>query len=241
MYRLKKKQHTFLKSGKSPMGIQLHPRKNLLLVSNWFENKISVVDINKNQILSRIDVGNSPAGIFLSDDEKLFVAIKGENIVTVIDFLTQKKIKDIDVGKAPYGVFSNKETALLFVTNVQSNTLTIIDKNSLKVQSNIKVGSWPYQVAFEKKKKLLFVTNQRDNSISIIDTKKGNVIKTLNEVCEYPEGIDISYNENLIVVACWFEDNIILLDLEDYKLIKKINVSGGPRAFGNFILEDYEQ
>ena len=23
------------------MGIQLHPRKNLLLVSNWFENKIS--------------------------------------------------------------------------------------------------------------------------------------------------------------------------------------------------------
>ena len=86
-------------------------------------------------------------------------------------------------------------------------------------------------MAFEKKKKLLFVTNQRDNSISIIDTKKGNVIKTLNEVCEYPEGIDISYNENLIVVACWFEDNIILLDLEDYKLIKKINVSGGPRAF----------
>ena len=53
------------------------------------------------------------------------------------------------------------------------------------------------------------------------------MIKTLNEVCEYPEGIDISYNENLIVVACWFEDNIILLDLEDYKLIKKINVSGG--------------
>ena len=63
-----------------------------------------------------------------------------------------KKIKDIDVGKAPYGVFSDKETELLFVTNVQSNTLTIIDKKSLKVESNIKVGSWPYQVAFEKEK-----------------------------------------------------------------------------------------
>ena len=75
------------------------------------------------------------------------------------------------------------------------------------------MGSWPYQVAFEKNKNVLFVTNQRDNSISIIDLNKFNVVKTLNDVCEYPEGIDISYNQNLIVVACWFEDNIILLDL----------------------------
>ena len=75
-----------------------------------------------------------------------------------------------------------------------------------------------------KKKKNLFVTNQRDNSISIIDISKLKLVKTLKEVCEYPEGIDISYNENLIVVACWFED-IILLDLDNYKLIEKINVS----------------
>ena len=93
----------------------------------------------------------------------------------------------------------------------------------------------------KKKKKILFVTNQRDNSISIIDISKLKLVKTLKEVCEYPEGIDISYNENLIVVACWFEDNIILLDLDNYKLIEKINVSGGPRAFGNFILDNYEK
>ena len=123
---------------------------------------------------------------------------------------------------------------------MQSNTITIINKKSLEIKANIKVGSWPYQVAFEKKKKILFVTNQRDNSISIIDISKLKLVKTLKEVCEYPEGIDISYNENLIVVACWFEDNIILLDLDNYKLIEKINVSGGPRAFGNFILDNYE-
>ena len=71
--------------------------------------KFSVVDINKNQILSQIDVGNSPAGIFLSDDESYLLQLKEKTIVTVIDFLTQKKIKDINVGKAPYGVFSDKK------------------------------------------------------------------------------------------------------------------------------------
>ena len=47
------------------------------------------------------------------------------------------------------------------------------------------------------------------------------VVNSLMDVCEYPEGIDISYNENLLVVACWFEDNIILLDLDSNKLSRK--------------------
>jgi YVTN family beta-propeller protein len=240
MFKLNSSKHNFLNSGKSPMSIQLDHKKNLLFVSNWFENQISIIDINKNKILSKINVGKSPAGIYLSNNSQLFIAVKGENIVTVVDIASQKKIKDIMVGKAPYGIFSNKNTNFLFVTNVQSNSVTVIDKISLSVRANINVGSWPYQIAFEKKKKILFVTNQRDNSISIINLKKFDVTKTLEDVCEYPEGIDISYNENLIVVACWFEDNIILLDLDSYKLIKKIKVSGGPRSFGNFILENYE-
>ena len=73
-----------------------------------------------------------------------------------------------------------------------------------------------------KKKKILYVTNQRDNSISVIDLKKRKKIRTLDNICEYPEGIDISYDENLIIVACWFDDNIILLDLNS-----KFNISFG--------------
>ena len=217
------------------------------ILGNYIDKKIygSIVGnivnyIKKNKITSKIHVGKSPAGIYLTNSNKLFVAIKGEDIITIIDTVSLQKIKDVKVGKAPYGVFSKEDTNLLFVTNVQSNSVTIIDKNSLKALTNIDVGQWPYQIAYENKRKLIFVTNQRDNSISIIDLKKLKVSKTLDDVCEYPEGIDISYNENLIVVACWFEDNIILLNLESYKLVKKIEVSGGPRSFGNFILEDYE-
>ena len=33
--------------------------------------------------------------------------------------------------------------------------------------------------------------------------------------------IDISYKHKLIVIACWFEDNIILLDLESLNVLKK--------------------
>ena len=72
-------------------------------------------------------------------------------------------------------------------------------------------------------------------TILVIDMSNNNKISTLDEICEYPEGIDISYSENLIVVACWFQDNIILIDLDNFKKRKIIETSGGPRAFGNFI------
>ena len=99
--------------------------------------------------------------------------------------------------------------------------------------------------------KLIVASNQQENDLllklkknaqeigtDLIYLNKKETVKTLNEICEYPEGIDISYNQKLIVVACWFEDNIILLDLNSNELKNIITVSGGPRSFGNFILDD---
>ena len=143
----------------------------------------------------------------------------------------------IKVEKAPFGVFTAESNKYIFVTNVQSNSISLIDKKNLKLEKNIKVGSWPYQVAFDNINKRAFVSNQRSNSISVIDLNIHENVKTLNDICEYPEGIDISYDENLVVIACWFEDNVVLLDLNDFKLINRIEMSGGPRAFGNFILD----
>ena len=138
---------------------------------------------------------------------------------------------------SPFGVYSEDYLDYIVVTNVQSSSVSIIEKKSFKILKNIKVGKWPYSVVHDKKKNYLYITNQRDDSISIIDMDKRENVKTLFDVCEYPEGIDISYSQNLIVVACWFEDNIILIDLNDFSEKKKIKTSGGPRAFGNFIIK----
>ncbi len=230
--------HKFIVSGRSPMSIYFSELYNLLFATNWYDHTVSVIDPLKNKVIKVIKVGNSPAGIYISDRKKKgFVANREDNTVSVIDLENFSEIKKIIVEKAPYGVFSYEELDIIFITNVQSSSITLIDSNSLDVIANIKVGKWPYQVAFNKINKLIYVTNQRDNSISVINVKDKKVIKTIKDVCEYPEGIDISYRENLLIVACWFDDNIILLDLNNYKFVKSISVSGGPRAFGKFIVE----
>ncbi len=234
-----KKSKKFYESGPSPISIFLTKDKTQLFASNWYDNTVSLIDLKKDKIIKKIVVGNSPAGIFVDyENNNLFVANRESNSVSVVDISKLKEVKRIPVESAPFGVFSEPYINFVFVTNVQSNSISLIHKKNLNVIKNIKVEKWPYQVAYDKENNKLYVTNQRSNSISIIGMKKKKVIGTIDDVCEYPEGIDISYNENLIIVACWFEDNIILLDLDTNDLVKKILVSGGPRAFGSFILEN---
>ena len=230
-----------IKSGKSPLGIFYSEKKKSVIVSNWYDNQISIIKtdnkINTNPEI--LKVGNSPAGIYISNKNKeIYVANREDNNIHIIDFDRLAFKKKVNVEKAPFGVYSEKELDFLIVTNVQSNSISIINKNTHNLIKNIKVEDWPYQAVYDFTKNHLYVTNQRSNSISIIDMDNYKNIKTINEICEYPEGIDISYKHKLIVIACWFEDNIILLDLESLNVLKKIQTSGGPRAFGKFILEN---
>ena len=210
-------------------------------MSNWYDNQISLIKIvdQKSTDQKIIRVGTSPSGIYISEKNKeIYVANREDNNIYVIDSDKLLLKKKINVGNAPFGVYSEEEIDFLIVTNVQSNSISVINKNTHDLIKTIKVEDWPYQAVYDFTKNHLYVTNQRSNSISIIDMQDYKIIKTIDEICEYPEGIDISYKHKLIVVACWFEDNITLLDLGSLNVLKKIQTSGGPRAFGKFILEN---
>ena len=229
------------KSGKSPLGIFFSEKKKSVIVSNWYDNQLSIIktDSKINTKPETVKVGNSPAGIYISNkNNEIYVANREDNNVHIIDSDRLVLKKKVDVEKAPFGIYSEKDLDFLIVTNVQSNSISVINKTTHNLIKNIKVGDWPYQAVYDFTKNHLYVTNQRSNSISIIDMHDYKNIKTKNEICEYPEGIDISYKHKLIVIACWFEDNIILLDLDSLNVLKKIQTSGGPRAFGRFILEN---
>ena len=226
-----------INAGNSPVGLALHKKNNKLFVSNWYDNVVSAIDLESKRIIKIIEVGKSPAGMYVDENlDRLFVANREDNNISVININNYDILSQINVQKAPFGIYSEEYLDYLVVTNVQSNSITLIDKSNLKIIKNIKVGKWPYSVVHNKKKNHLYVTNQRDDSISIIDMNKKINISSLDEVCEYPEGIDISYTENLIIVACWFEDNIILINLSNLEIVERIKTSGGPRAFGDFIL-----
>ena len=228
-----------LEAGNSPVGIKVSKNKNLVYVTNWYDNIVTVIDYKKKKIIKTINVGASPAGIeIVLKNEQIIVANRDDNDISIIDSNKLKEIKRVKVQLSPFGVFTDKQNERVFITNVKSNSVSVINTNNYKLVKNIKVGKWPYQVAFDENNKKIFVSNQRDNSISIINSQTLNVEKTLQSICEYPEGINVDNRKEIIIIACWFDDEIVILDLVNYNLLKKVSVSGGPRSFGNFVLDN---
>ena len=76
------------KSGKSPLGIFYSEKKKSVIVSNWYDNQISIIkaDSKTNAKPQTLKVGNSPAGIYISDKNKeIYVANREDNNIHIID------------------------------------------------------------------------------------------------------------------------------------------------------------
>ena len=93
------------------------------------------------------------------------------------------------MSKKPVWDLFGKELDFLIVTNVQSNSISVIDKTTHNLIKNSK--SRRLAILSMTSQNHLYVTNQRSNSISIIDMHDYKNIQTKNEICEYPEGIDM--------------------------------------------------
>lgn len=228
-----------ISAGKNPLGIALSNEKKFLFVTNWYDNTISVIDIKSKMMIKKIQVGKNPAGILVHKKSgDIIVCNRGSNNIMIIDNITHNVKKTINVGKSPFGIFFNESEKKIFVANVQSNSISIIRYDDLITEKTIEVGEWPYHVAHDVLNNKILISNQRENSITILDSISYSFYKKINEICEYPEGISIDDKKEIAIVACWFGDEVVILNLLDYTIKNRIPSSGGPRGFGNFILKN---
>ena len=233
------KTKELIPAGKNPLGIALSKDKNHIFVTNWYDNLVSVIEVKSKKIIKKVKVGKNPAGIIVhSESGDIIVCNRGSNTIMLIDNHKYIIKKTIDVEKSPFGIFFDNKEKKIFVTNVQSNSISIINYDNLILSKNIEVGKWPYHVALDGINNKILISNQRENSISVINSNNYEIYKKINEICEYPEGININNNKKIAIVACWFSDEVVIIDLLDYTVKKRISASGGPRGFGNFILKN---
>jgi YVTN family beta-propeller protein len=199
--------------GSGACDIVIHPNKNIAYIANQYSNDISIVDLNQNKEIKRIDVLRQPMTLDISNDGKyLFVAnfLTAERAdvdtvvckVSVIDTETEEKIKDI--------ALTNGSNALRGMKVSNDGKYVLISHNLGRFQvptSQLEQG-W-----------------MNTSALSIIDIEKLELEATL--LLDEPEngaagswGIDCS--EDHIVVAHSGTHDFSLID---YKaLVQKLSV-----------------
>jgi YVTN family beta-propeller protein len=169
VYRLSGDSYSTVASkrvGYHPYGVSLSRDGRKLVVSNWGDESVSVLDPKTLQEDSTTKVGSHPSEMVFGSDGRLFVACSGSNSVSVIEGnrvveTVKTSIDPADpVGSTPDALALSPDGKTLFVANADNNDVAVIDvsrKNESEVVGFIPTGWYPSAVAVSPDGKKLFV------------------------------------------------------------------------------------
>jgi YVTN family beta-propeller protein len=223
----------------NPYSIAVDAITNRIYLTNIQSGTVSVIDGQKDNILTDIKVGTSPSAIDVNPDSgRIFVANRDSDTVSVIDGSTNTVIANIAVGAKPDDIVIDPTeegiTTLIFVSNSNSDTVSVIDGSTNTVIANINVGQEPVDLAINAITNRLYVANYQNNTVSVIDyyLSKNEGLKnetvTNIEVGDGPASIDFDLITNRIYVSNSNSDTVSVIDGSTNTVIANIAVGTSP-------------
>ena len=214
--------------GDSPVGICVNPETNIVYVTNFNSNGVSVIDGSSHKIIKTIDVGENPDGIGInSETNRVYVANRISGTVSVISGSKNRVINTIETGNSPRGIGVNKRTNRIYVANHFSDNVSVIDGKHSRVIETIAVDRNPAYIGVNPKTNRIYVTNSGSNSVSVIDGSENKLIEVV-AVGNSPSGVGIDTELNRIYVANNFSGNVSVIDGSTNKVTDTIVVGKGP-------------
>lgn len=195
-----------------PAGIAATPDGKRLYIAENLTNKVAVVDLSNNQVITKISVGEYPYDCTISNDGKrVYVSNWGARSISVINPATNQVIGNIPTGDHPNDIELTRNGKTLYVANANSNTVSVIDTAQMKEIEAINtalhpkspIGSTPNAVALSPNEKTLYIANADNNNVAIVDVSKrrDSKVKGFIPTGWYPTSIRASKNGKQIYVA----------------------------------------
>lgn len=203
--------------GAVPKYLAISPDQSRLLVSNWCDETISVIDTEKAEEVGVIPLSAAPRGIVIMPDNKTAYA--------VAMYAEQLYKLDLEEGSAevvmstalrPRHLNLADEGRTLYLTTSAGNTIFKIDTSTDEIVDQVEPGLEPRSVTLSPDEKALYVVNYNDASVAKVRTSDMEVIDTV-PVDANPIGIDYDPVTNTVWVACYggsiyvFDDQSTLL------------------------------
>jgi YVTN family beta-propeller protein len=195
-----------------PAGIDVTPDGKRLFVAENLTNKVAVVDLASETVITKIEAGAYPYDCVVSQDGKrAYVSNWGAQSVTVIDADVNKVLGEIRTGDHPNNLELTRDGKTLFVANANSNTVSVIDTERMKELEAIStalhpkspIGSTPNAVALSADEKTLYIANADNNNIAIVDvaTRGKSEVEGFIPTGWYPTAVCVAENGKRIFVA----------------------------------------
>ena len=175
--------------------INKEEKGNFAYVSNWGGSSISVVDLEKEDEVAKIAVGDHPNAMALSPDgKKLFITSANSNELTIVDTMAKKAIQILNLspypgasrsGSTPNDITISKDGKNVYLVSADNNCVNVVDVsgNRARGTGSIPTGWYPTAVKLTSDDKTLFVANGK--GLSSKSNVKGPQPTDTEESMEY--------------------------------------------------------
>ncbi|ULG72690.1 YncE family protein [Macrococcus brunensis] len=168
-YSLKDKDwDQVIQVGRVPKYVALTPDNKQLLVSNWCDKSLSVVDTATVKETKKIPLNSMPRGIVtLKDNNTAYVTAMFANEIYRVNLKTGKSEVALKTGNRPrHLVIDDQEN--LYLTVAGANELVKMDHNA-KVLARTQTGQEPRSMTISQDNKSLYVVNYNEDTASKFD------------------------------------------------------------------------
>ena len=213
--------------GNGPCGIAVDSGSQVVYVSNYNENTVSIIDSLTHEVLNRIEVADGPCGVVVDQESNIAYVISEKGYkVSSIDGSTGALMTEFEVD-GPYEMVFNEGNGLLYVTSDTSGRVFAIDPASGGIIATFDIPS-PCGIAINQEEETVYVTSETTGQVFVIDTRRSEIVSRIS-VEEGPRGVAYNPLTRTLLVANTVSNSVSVIDGEHNRVISTLSVDSGPR------------
>ncbi len=189
-----------------------------ILLLGSAKDEVFIVDTVDDQFIRSIKVGKFPSSIVSPKGNNFaFVANSLSSTISQIDLKHMVAEKEIPVFGFPENLQSGGKN-FLFYNDRQTGKVYLLNTKTEKSKELLQVNNISKLAKFDK---YLLVLSRSENTLTIYDILKEEVIKRV-ETGKKPLDFAILNKVGKILVLCAESDELNLIDIENFEMLKKI-------------------
>ena len=198
--------------GAVPKYVALTPDNGRVLVTNWCDWDMSVVDAAKAREVKRVKLGRFPRGVVLDRAGKTaWVAVMGSTDIAKVDLDTYKVSWNRGVGASPRHLCLDPEERWLYATLNGEGRVAKIDLATGRPVKKVTTGAAPRSMVLSRDGQTLYVVNYHANTVSKVRTSDMAVLQTVR-TNHHPIGITYDAGTRQVWVACYSGSLMVFQD-----------------------------
>ncbi|PTR15483.1 DNA-binding beta-propeller fold protein YncE [Nitrosospira sp. Nsp2] len=180
----------------NPHNMWTNRDQSIVFQTQWFDNKLTMIDKRTGKLIKNIRVGEAPAHVMTRpDNDDITVTNNGEDGVSIIPAGTTK-VKEImptqksgQLATNPHGHWISADGNQVVTPNIFTNDVGFYDIDSGVILERTSTGgsapgAHPIAIGMMPDSSKAYAANLLHHSVSVLD-RNGSLLKTINLIADY--------------------------------------------------------